>query len=147
MGKIEQLSNQLSRSELKALIADRITIDPSSLTAFSEKVYVRAKILITKHMLEQNQPDFAIKFLKKAIFEHNRNFRLQAALLEKASKLTISVDAFSPIDFTQQVLRDVALDQVTHATFEQLKTACMIKNLPVQALCEIHEAKISTECF
>ena len=66
--------------------------------------------MITKHMLEQNQPDFAIKFLKKAIFEHNRNFRLQAALLQKASKLTISVDALSPIDFTQQVLRDVALD-------------------------------------
>jgi len=43
LAHLEKLSNKLSIKELKALIADRITVDDDSLVAFSEKIYVRAK--------------------------------------------------------------------------------------------------------
>lgn len=148
LASLEKLCNELSKSSLKALIANQITVDSDSLTSFYENVYVRAKVtFVMRHMLSAGQTDIAVKYLKKAIFDHNRNFRLQAMLLEKAAKLMISSTSLPVGAFTRQVLRDVALDHVTQKTFEHLKTGAMLNNLPVDDTVAIHEAKLASAGF
>ena len=67
-------------------------------------------------MLSVGQKQIAIRYLKKVIFDHNRNYRVQAMVLERAAKLILRGgqngvgDVFSIKEFTGQVLRDVALD-------------------------------------
>ena len=70
-------------------MANRVSIAEDGLIAFSEQVYVRAKILIMQSMLKQGSKDIAIRYLKKVIFNHNRNYRVQALLLERAAKLML----------------------------------------------------------
>lgn len=148
LANLERLSNELSKKKLKAIIADQITVAADSLVAFSESVYVRAKVTtIMMHMLMGASKDIALKYLKKTIFDHNRNFRIQAQLLEKAAKLMVTSTLITMKDFTQKVLRDVALDHVTEKTFEHLKTSTLLNNLPLSDTVEIHEAKLKTTCF
>ena len=74
-------------------------------------------------------------------------------VLERAAKLILRggengvVDVFSINEFTGQVLRDVALDQITDKTFEHLKMAALIHNLPMSDIIEIHEAKLACTSF
>lgn len=94
---------------------------------FNEHVYVKAKIAILGHMFASGQKDIAFKYLKKAVFGHNRNHRVQALLLEHTAKLMISAGEWLTIqDFTKKVLRDVAFDKTTAKTFEHLKTSAML---------------------
>lgn len=90
-------------------------------------------------MLEQGHKDIAIKFLKKAVFEHNRNHRVQVMLLEKSAKLTAS-ESLSIRDFTRQVIRDVAFDKTSAKTFTHLKANAMLLNLPISDMVDIYEA-------
>ena len=146
--QIEQLSNELSNSELKGLIATKVSLEGRDPTIFSEKVYVRAKLLVTSAMLEKGQTETALKYLKKTIFSHNRNFRVQAQLLERAAKLLLrGQNSLSVKDFTKKVLRDVALDKVTARTFEHLKTFALLNNLPASDTVEIYEAKVACSAF
>jgi len=48
----EKLSNELCQQELKTMIAQIINVDVDSLLSFSEKVYVKAKILVFDHILK-----------------------------------------------------------------------------------------------
>ena len=50
-------------------------------------------------------------------------------------------------DFTRQILRDVALNEITSKTFEHLKTAAMMHNLPLSDTVEIHEARLTATTF
>ena len=63
--------------------------DETSIVSFSEAVYVRAKTQIISHMLSAGQKLIAIRYLKKVIFDHNRNYRVQAMVLERAAKLIL----------------------------------------------------------
>lgn len=45
------MSNEVSSTELKAIMANQISIAQDSHAAFSEAVYIRAKILILQGML------------------------------------------------------------------------------------------------
>ena len=85
--------------------------------------------------------------MKKAVFEHNRNFRVQAMLLEKAAKLMVKSTALSVTEFTEQILRDVALEQVTAKTFEHMKTSILLHNLPLSDTVQIYETKMRTASF
>ena len=133
----EALSNELCSDELKKIVAMTIGIRDAT---FSERVYVRAKLAIVAHMLDQGHTEIALKFLKKAVFEHNRNHRIQAMLLEKAAKLTTTTERVSIRDFTRRVLRDVAFDKTTEKTFTHLKANAMLRNLPISDMVDIYEA-------
>ena len=85
--------------------------------------------------------------MKKAVFEHNRNFRVQAMLLEKAAKLMVKSTVLSVTEFTEQILRDVALEQVTAKTFEHMKTSTLLHNLPLSDTIQIYETKMRTASF
>lgn len=150
LSNLESLSNELCKDELKAIIADRITQGKDSTVPFSESIYVRAKITIMRHILREGQSDIAIKYLKKVVFGHNRNLKLQAMLLERAAKLLLqsySTAGISITDFTKKILRDVACDKMTAKTFEHLKTCTMIHNLPNSDTVEIYEAKLVSSAF
>ena len=75
--------------ELKEIVAKSLSFEESSLVCFSEKVYVRAKVTILGQMLRMGKQDIALKYLKKVVFNHNRNYRVQSRLLERAAKLMI----------------------------------------------------------
>ena len=129
------------------LVADTANLKKAT---FTERVYVRAKITIFGHMLEEGQKEIALKYLKKVIFDHNRNPRVQALLLEKTTKLMLqgrASEILSIQDFTRKVLRDVAFEKTTEKTFEHLKTNAMLRNLPVQDFVEIYEAKLLCAAF
>jgi len=127
------------------LIADSASLKEAT---FSESVYVRAKIAILGHMLASGQKEIALKYLKKAIFGHNRNHRIQAMLLEYTAKLMFSAgEMLTILEFTRKVLRDVACDKTSAKTFEHLKTSAMLRNLPVDDFIEIYEAKLLCSAF
>jgi hypothetical protein len=72
-------------------------------------------------MMRSGKTEIALKYLKKIVFSHNRNYRLQAKFLESVAKLMIQGECpFTMTDFTHKVLRDVALDKLTAKTFEHL---------------------------
>ena len=56
-------------------------------------------------------------------------------------------DLLSVTDFTRQILSEVALDQITGKTFEHLKTAALMHNLPLSDTVAIHEARLQTSSF
>ena len=102
--ELERMSNEKCKAELKdTIMANRINVKGDSLVSFNEAVYVRAKITIMKNMLQQSQKDIAIRYLKKVIFGHNRNYRMQALLLERAAKLMLvgSEGMLTATDFTK----------------------------------------------
>lgn len=68
-------------------------------------------------------------------------------LLEKAAKLMVKSTVISVTDFSRQILRDVALEQVTAKTFEHMKTSALLHNLPLSDTVEIYETKIRTTRF
>ena len=68
-------------------------------------------------------------------------------LLEKAAKLMVKSTVISVTDFSRQILRDVALEQVTAKTFEHMKTSAVLHTLPLSDTVEIYETKIRTTRF
>ena len=65
-------------------------------------------------------------------------------MLERAAKLLLTESGrlLAVTDFTRSILREVALEQVTSKTFEHLKTAALLYNLPVSDTVAIHEARL-----
>ena len=56
--------------------------------------------------------------MKKAVFSHNRNYRVQAMLQEKAAKLMLQTDGNLTVrDFIKNIICDVALEKTTAKTF------------------------------
>ena len=130
------------------MVAKSLSFEETSLVCFSEKVYVRAKVTILGQILRSGKKEIALKYLKKVVFSHNRNYRVQSRLLERAAKLMIQGENTLTItDFTKKVLRDVALEKLTERTFEHLKTCAMIRNLSTSDYCEIYEAKLACSAF
>ena len=89
LSSLEKASNELCVRELKEILAKTLGFEETSLVCFSEKVYIRAKVLILGQMLKGGKKEIALKYLKKIVFSHNRNYRVQTQLIERAAKLMI----------------------------------------------------------